>query len=544
MANSNTLRSNPAHDAIARRAWSEAFEAFEAADVSTTLAPSEVEQFAFVANFIGEEPRGSVLLERAHHGYQDAADLRGQARTAFWLAFGYMHRGEMAQAGGWLARAQRLLDASDLDCPERGYVRIPPALGRLEGGETAEALEDFEEIAAIGERFADRDLIAIGRLGTGQALVHLGEIARGIASLDEAMVGVVAGEVSPMVAGIVYCATIEVCQELFDLARAQEWTDALNRWCESQPDLVPFRGRCLVYRAELMQLRGDWRDASAEAERARQRLADPPQPEIGAAYYCQAELHRVRGAHEEAERAFRAAVERGHSPQPGLALLRLAQGRPEVAATAIANALDETPIESRRIRLLAAATDIALATDDADRATEAARELASIAQSIHTPLLAATVAHAAGAAALARGEPDEAMSALEEALAIWLALPAPYEAARARVLLARIADGEADRDRATAERAAARDVFEALGAIDDLRRLDPRDRRTLAPAGLTPRELRVLGLVATGMTNRAIAQHLTISEKTVARHLSNIFGKLGVSSRAAATAYAYRHNLV
>jgi len=532
----------PALDAYKRRAWGEAFRAFEDADAAGALEPGHLEQFATVAKLVGDEDRSASIWERAHQHYQQDDDLRGQARTAFWLAFGYMDRGEMAQAGGWLARAHRIVETIDDDCPERGYLLLPQALQLLGAGQPAEALATFEQLVKVGQRFNNGDLIAAGCLGTGQSLLRLGEAERGTASLDEGMVGVVAGEVSPVLAGMVYCGTIEACQESFDLARAQEWTEALNRWCESQPDMVPFRGRCLIYRAELMQLRGDWDSATAEIERARVRLADPPQPAIGAAFYRQAELHRVLGAHAEADRTFRSAAERGHNPQPGLALLRLAEGRVDDASATIGQALAEIRTVTERIPLLAAAVEIADVAGDATRASAAAAELTSITEAIDTSLLEGTALQASGLASISRGEHREAISALETALAIWLAMPAPYEAARTRALIARAAEALDDRDRATAERATARGVFETLGAIDDLRALSPAETAE-APAGLTPRELRVLSLVATGMTNRAIAQQLTISEKTVARHMSNIFGKLGVSSRAAATAYAYQHDL-
>lgn len=540
MEDTNDLR--VALDAIARRAWTEALDRFEMLDASSQLPPAHLEQFAFAAGLVGAFDRSVGLFERAHAQYQHDGDVRGQARTAFWLGFGFMERGELAQAGGWFARAERVLGTTDTDCPERAYIGIPEALQLLEAGNAASSLRAFEEITTAGQRFGDRDLMAIGCLGAGQSLLQLGEVKRGVSSLDEAMVGVVAGEVSPVVCGIVYCATIQACQLTFDLARAREWTDALSRWCESQPDLVPFRGRCLVYRSELMQLRGDWQEAATEAERARAHLAEPPHPAIGVALYRRGELGRLRGTHEAAERDFHAAADHGYRPFPGLALLRLAQGRVDEAVGTITEALDAASDWTERVSLLAAVTEIAAAAGRPDQAQATASELGSIATSLNTSYVRATAALATGVAALARREPDVAMPALEDALGLWLVLRAPYEAARARELIAQAATSVGDADRARYELATARETYEVLGAADDLRRTAAG--RTASPGGLSPRELKVLHLVATGMTNRAIAQQLGISEKTVARHLSNIFGKLGVSSRSAATAFAYRHNLV
>lgn len=499
-----------------------------------------------MAQLVGRDDESARLWERVHQERLRIGDSAPAARSAFWLALGFMERGEMARAGGWLARARRILDDADLDCAEQGYVRIPAGLRHLEGGDSKLALDVFGEVVSIGERFGDADLIALGRLGRGQGLIRLGDTAEGATQLDEVMVGVTAGEVSPVVAGIVYCAVIEACQEMFDLRRAQEWTSALSDWCEAQPDLVPFRGRCLVYRAEIMQLRGAWREAIDEAQRAYERLSDPPgQPAVGAAYYRQGELHRLRGAVSDAEEAFRRAGETGRRPEPGLALLRLAQGRVDAAATAIRHALNEARDTAARALLLSAAVEIFLAANDRPGARGAADELDDISAQFGAPLLRAAAAQANGAVMLAEGVAQDASGLLREALAAWRALDAPYEVARVRVLLAGAARALGDPETASSQMETARQAFERLGATPDLARLGGDARGGVeAPGGLTPRELQVLSLVATGMTNRAIAANLTISEKTVARHVSNIFGKLGISSRAAATAYAYEHDLV
>ncbi len=530
-------------DAFERRAWRSAFDELTAADQETALGLDDLERLAQAAYLIGVTD--VALQVRAHHVAVAAGLPTRAARIAFWIGLDYLDGGDLAQASGWLARARRLLEGSP-PTVEHGYLLLPDALQALETGDLPSAGDGFASMADIAERFSDPDLLAMARLGLGQTLVRRSEIARGLTFLDEAMVAVTADEVSPLVVGIVYCSVIQTCHDLFDVRRANEWTEAMDRWCASQPDLVPYRGQCLLHRAELLQLDGSWAEAELEAVRAHEWLSrPPPDPAAGAAAYQQAELHRLRGDDRQATDRYRDAGRLGHPPEPGSALSRLAQGDVTGAMTEIRRALDEVGDPIQRPRLLDAFVEIALASGDASGAEAAAAELSAVADGASVPLLAAIAVRALGAVRLADGRADAALPLLRRAFQQWQAVHAPYEAARTRVLIGLADRALGDDATATLELQAARETFVHLGAGPDLARLDrlaggPRP----AIGGLTTRELEILRLLATGMTNRAIATELVISEKTVARHLSNIYTKLDLTTRSAATAYAFAHGLM
>jgi DNA-binding CsgD family transcriptional regulator/tetratricopeptide (TPR) repeat protein len=534
-------------ECFVQHAWADCYEALTAVDRESPLGPDDLELVGLAAYLIGRESESVDALARAYQLLAEAGETERAARCGFWLAFELFNAGEFARGGGWLARAQRLLEEAGRDCVEQGYVLLPQAHQILGTGDPATAYAMFDRAAQVGERFHEPTLTALATLGKGQASMELGQTRRATALLDEVMVAVTAGEVFPIVAGIAYCAMIIVCQEAFDLRRAREWTTALSLWCESQPDLVPYRGQCLVHRAQLMQLHGAWPDAMEEAERARERLSDPPgQAAVGMALYVMGDLHRLRGEFAAAENAYREANHWGHLPQPGLSLLRLAQARVDAATTGIKRAVEEAPWQLARARLLPAYVEIMLAAVDLAAARAAAEELAEIAADLGAPYLQTLAADSLGAVLLAEGNGKAALEELRRAWAGWQQIDAPYEAGRVRVLIGLACRRLGDEDGCEMELDAARWVFQELGAVPDLARLEALAGKvvTEAACGLTAREVQVLRLVATGRTNRAISTELVISEKTVARHMSNIFTKLGLSSRSEATAYAYQHSLV
>ena len=524
-------------EARAARAWSDAANALTAADGQHPLGPGDLEALATALFMVGREEEYYATLERAHRGHLAAGSTRRAAYCAFWVGMQLMMRGEVGRGGGWLGRAHRLLEHEE-DCGERGYLLLPETFQRQATGDVDGAAVAAATAADIARRFGDADLFALAVHRQGELLVSVGQVSEGLRLLDEAMLAVSAGEVSPIPSGIVYCTAIVCCQIAFDPRRAQEWTTALHEWCEAQPDMLAFTGDCHVHRAELMQLHGTWSDALQELDRAADRAGRAGNVRVAAhAALCRGEILRLRDDLQGAEDAYREAARGGVEPQPGLALLRLAHGDPAAAVAMIRRVLSETVGPSRRATLLTAAVEIMLAAGDLAAAREACAELESIGAGRASDMLAAMVAHTRGEVALAAGDPGGALSDLRCALAGWRELGVPYQAARVQLLIADACRSLGDEDSAAFDLAAARETLEALRAAREPPQ--PRDAH-----GLTGRELQVLKLVAAGATNKAIAAQLVLSERTVDRHVSNILAKLRVSSRAAATAYAYQHSLL
>jgi len=530
-----------AREAYERRDWVLALDRLRGAG---ELAAEDSMALATSAYLLGNVDEAVRALQA---GYQDRirnGDSLGAARFASWLGLLLNARGESAVGGGWVARAQRLLESETEDVVERGYLLAHEFFQQLGRGDLARAAETAARVVETGRRFNEHDLIAQGLMMQGRMMIYAGRVPEGLALLDEAMVGLAAGEVSPIIAGMAYCSLIEACQELSDFSRAASWTSALTRWCDTQPGLVPYTGQCALHRGQIMRLRGAYDEALTEFAQAHRRyVKEGTVAPAGMALTEQGDVLRIRGKLDEAEAAYRQAAELGHEPQPGLALSWLARGRTTAAITAIHRLLAEAHDPVHRSWMLPAAVEVLVSARLLDEARQHSDELTGIASAFGNSALRAMAAYAAANVELASGELEDALSHARDSCRLWSGVGAPYETARARVLVARALRELGDEDSATTEFAAARRAFAEVGAAPAATEVDRLLGRA-RPAGLTERELEVLKLVAEGRSNPDIARVLVLSHKTVERHLSNIFTKLDVPSRTAAAAYAHEHGLM
>ncbi|WP_424858356.1 LuxR C-terminal-related transcriptional regulator [Streptomyces sp. SAI-170] len=540
-----------ARDAVSRQAWGEAYRLLS--DAPAPLTPDDFAAYADAAWWTSRIDESIVARMKAYAGYTAAGDDRRAGYCAWMLFYEHQLAGRTAVAAGWLRRARRHL-SEEPECVEQCYLAWMESEAAAARGAFDEAMTIARGMAALARRCGSPDLYAMGVQAQACVLLAEGRVAEGLDLLDDAMCAAMAGELSPFFTGWIYCLGLQRCMACVDLERAAEWTEAAMRWCAAMPAENNFRGLCRVHRVEVLELRGLWPQALEEARRTCEELLPYERWMAGGAYRLVGDIRRRYGESAAAEEAYERAHELGRDPQPGLALLRLAQGRAEASAAGLRLALAEQPSGQDRLgrcRLLGAQVEVALALDRLDEARTAADELGRLAREwqqrcgSQATMLHAVAASAGGAVAYAAHDVERALPLLRRALALWLALWVPYEEAQTRMTLAAACRSAGDDEGARMELRAARGLFERLGAAPDARRAAALlgGLGGHGPQVLTERELQVLRLVAAGRTNRAIAAELVISEHTVARHLNNIFAKLDVSSRSAATAYVYQHGL-
>ncbi|MGH3691325.1 MAG: LuxR C-terminal-related transcriptional regulator [Acidimicrobiia bacterium] len=526
-----------------RDSWVETYGRLSELDPAE-LAAEQLEALADAAWMMCRLEESMATRQRAYVGYLEGRENQPAGRVAWRLFWEHLYGGETVVAMGWLRRARRHL-ATVPEVVERGFVALADAELALNGGALDEAESCARHAIEIGDRHGAQGIVALGLTLHGRILIAEGNHDGGCASLDEAMTLVLSDQLTDFFAGAVYCSVIAECHEIADIKRGSEWTDAARAWCASLPATTPFHGICRIHRGEILCLRGRWDEAESEIRTARDELAAFKPRSAAEASYSLGELRRRRGDLVGAEEAFRRAHELGRDPQPGLALVRLAHGQATVAANALRTALaDASRGPVARAQMLAAQVEASLVAGDARLAEEAAGELRAVAEAIDRPAAHAIAALAGGTVRLAGGDLNGAMGDLQAARATWCELGLPYEEAQTRLLIGTVAKALGDEEGAQLEIQAASVIFQHLGAAGDLRRAAALLDRSPPPAGLTARELEVLRLLAAGKTNREIAAELIISEHTVGRHAQNIFTKLGVSSRASATAFAVEQHLV
>ncbi len=533
-----------AKDAARRGSWAKAFDLFGRLDLSA-LEPADLETMADAAWWSCRLDESIAARQMAYAGHLAAGDSRRAAHAAWFLSLDYGIKGETSVGSGWLKRAQRHL-AAHPDCVERGLLAVTESDIARTNGNLDQARASAALAVELGERCGSLDLHAMGIQTLGRVLIASGEPREGAALLDEAMTLVVGQRLSPYFTGLIYCNVVAACMERADLGRASEWTEEAMTWCGSIANVTPFHGICRIHQVQITALRGDWETAESEALRTVQEMQGLEQHVVAEALYAIGEIHLRRGDLAAAEDWFMRAHELGRDPQPGFAAVRLAQGKLDIAAAGLRLSLassDEPTLQ--RARLLATQVEVSVLAQNLPTAREAVNALEKLAAEMTSTLVEATALTARASLHLAEEEADEALQHARRAWSLWQQLKLPYDAARARVVIGLASKQAGDTDRARVEFEAAGRAFGDLGARLDARAAAANLRSaTDLPRGLSGRELEVLRLIAAGKSNREIATDLVISEHTVSRHLQNIFRKLEVSSRAAATAFAFEHGLV
>ncbi len=534
--------------ALSRCDWQAAYDIVlvdecEAGESAGEREAERLDLLADAAWWMGRLDECIKNREGAYARYDEVGEHRRAGQCAVWLYEHYCFKARPAIAGAWLRRARHALE-NDHDCPEYGALRLREAEVAHGGGSLSVAEEAAREVVMLGRHLRVPDLEAEALQTLGRILIDEGQWAEGLSALDDAMLFAVEGRLRPYSTGKVYCSLISACEALGELGRAAEWSEATTRWAQRHP-LAVFPGLCRVHLASSLRLRGRWDEAEQQARQACVELATLNVASAAAGYAEIGEIRRRIGDLTGAEDAFRKAEELSGQPQPGLAVLRLAQGNIDAAVAIIGRALDDiTWNRLGRAHLLPARAQIAIAADDLPGAMLALEELESIAAEFAGPALIAAAASTRGRVQLASGD-RAAVATLRQAAERWQELGAPHEVATARMLQGAALREEGDLDAAATAFESAGALFSQLGAKSDLLSLDNFTNCSPdLPAGLTTRECEVLRLVAAGKTNKQIAGDLFLSEKTIARHLSNIFTKIEVTSRSAATAFAYDHQLV
>jgi DNA-binding CsgD family transcriptional regulator len=523
--------------------WNARFDQLSAEAAAGTLSPQGFDQLGLAAWFVGLTDESVHAWDAAHRAHLAAGDVDAAIRSVFWIGFTLSEGGDGIRAGAWMARLFELWQSGGAGSDSEPIVETCRSVAAFSRGN----LEESAALAGEGIRLAraarDRDIEVLATMSLGRALVGLGRVEVGFEQMDRVMLMISSHDVGDHVAGPAYCAVIASCLARWDIERARVWTRDLSVWCDAQQGLKPFRGECSVMRAVVLRIGGEW----GEAERTLTDVAaHEPRPETREnAIYGLAELHRLAGRRPEAEAAYRLAGELGREVQPGFGLLRRDGRDLNAARSGIARALDAAAEPSRRADLLAAQVELEVDGGDLDVAAAAVDELERLATALDTAYLHAQADRARGILFISQDDARSALTPLRRSWSAWRGLDAPYEAAITRVQLGRAARAQGDEEGAQLEFDAARSVLSELGAAPDLARLERIATAGTASAigGLTQRECEVVRLIARGLSNRAIANQLFLSERTVARHVSNILAKLALPNRAAVTAFAFEHGM-